>query len=154
MNLHEKSWAECLPYIQVVIFACEVCAGPLEIEPVHDPAELLPHIVCWLEGSVVDEVVITPLGVLHVLLEGGKHVQESQVVTVNVRKSQLGVVWGFLSFVGPLKHFCFMIFFSCEEAALEGQMSVSPSVRLHQNWNSPIWCYPFFNLYMCNVPTM
>ena len=52
--------------------------------------------------------------------------------------------------------------FSCEEAALEGQMSVSlsvclsvrPSVRLHQNWNSPIWCYPFFNLYMCNVPSM
>ena len=38
--------------------------------PVHDPAELLPHVVSGFEGSVVDEVVVTPLGVLHVLERG------------------------------------------------------------------------------------
>ena len=91
-NLHEKSRAECFSNIQVVIFACEVCAGPLEIESVHDPAELLPHIVRRLEGSVVDKVVITPLGVLHVLLEGVKHVEKSQVVSVYVSKPQLGII--------------------------------------------------------------
>ena len=64
----------------------EVCRSPLEVESVHDPTELLPDVIGRLETPVVDKVVVTPLGILHVLLEGVVHVQKGQVITVDVRK--------------------------------------------------------------------
>ena len=45
---------------------------------------------------VVDEVVVAPLWILHILLEGVVHVQQSEVVTVYMRKSQLRVIRRFL----------------------------------------------------------
>ena len=44
-HLHEEAGAERLPDVQVVILAGEVRAGSLQVEPVHDPTELLPHVV-------------------------------------------------------------------------------------------------------------
>ena len=78
----------------------EVCRSPLEVESVHDPTELLPDVVGRLETPVVDEVVVTPLGVLHVLFKCVEYVEESQMVAINVGKSQLGVVRCFLCFIG------------------------------------------------------
>ena len=48
----------------VVVSAGEVGGGALEVEPVHDAGQLLSHVVRGLEGAVVDEVIIAPLGVL------------------------------------------------------------------------------------------
>ena len=44
-HLHEEAGAERLPDVQVVILAGEVRAGSLQVEPVHDPTELLSHVV-------------------------------------------------------------------------------------------------------------
>ena len=44
-HLHEEAGAERLPDVQVVILAGEVRAGSLQVEPVHNPTELLPHVV-------------------------------------------------------------------------------------------------------------
>ena len=44
-HLHEEAGAERLPDVQVIILAGEVRAGPLQVEPVHNPTELLPHVV-------------------------------------------------------------------------------------------------------------
>ena len=77
----------------------EVCRSPLEVESVHDPTELLPDVIGRLETPVVDKVVVTPLGILHVLLEGVVHVQQGQVVPVNVGKPQLAVVRRLLSLI-------------------------------------------------------
>ena len=52
--------------MNVVIPAGEICAGTLQIEPVHDPGQLLSYIIRRLQGAVVAEVVIAPLGVLMV----------------------------------------------------------------------------------------
>ena len=56
------------------------------IVPVHDPAQLLPDVISRLETPVVDEVIVAPLRVLHVLLERVVHVQQSQVIAVDVRE--------------------------------------------------------------------
>ena len=64
----------------------EVCRSSLEIESVHNPTELLPDVVGRLETPVVDEVVVTPLGILHVLLECVIDIQQCKVVAVNVGK--------------------------------------------------------------------
>ena len=53
-NLHEEPGAERLPDVHVVVLAGEVSAGPLEVEPVHDSAQLLSHVISGLERSVVD----------------------------------------------------------------------------------------------------
>ena len=85
-NLHEKSRAQGFSDVDVVVFRVEVCRSPLEVESVHDPTELLPDVIGRLETPVVDKVVVTPLGILHVLREGVVHVQKGQVITVDVRK--------------------------------------------------------------------
>ena len=48
-HLHEEAGAERLPDVQVVILAGEVRASSLQVEPVHNPAELLPHVVGRLQ---------------------------------------------------------------------------------------------------------
>ena len=103
VHLHEESRTEGFPNVHVVVFAGEVCAGSLQVESVHDSAQLLSDVVRGLEGSVVDEVVVAPLRVLHVLLERVEHVQQGQVVPVYVGEPQLGVVGGFLRFIRPVR---------------------------------------------------
>jgi hypothetical protein len=48
-NLHEKSLNQCLANVDVVVFRCEIGAGALEIESVHDTSELLTDIIGRLE---------------------------------------------------------------------------------------------------------
>ena len=45
-HLHKEAGTQSFPDVEIVIFAGEVSAGPLEIEPVHDPTQLLSHIIC------------------------------------------------------------------------------------------------------------
>ena len=52
---------------------------------------LNPHL------PVVNEVVVAPLWILHILLEGVVHVQQGQVITIYMRKPQLRVIRRFLS---------------------------------------------------------
>lgn len=77
--LHEEPGDQGFPDVEVVVPTGKVSAGAAEVEPVHDPGQLLSHIVRALQRPVVDKVVIAPLGVflackskyntvLHVLL--------------------------------------------------------------------------------------
>ena len=64
--LHEEPGDERLPDVDVVVPGGEVGGAARHVEAVHDPGQLLPHVVGRLEGAVVDEVVVAPVGVLHV----------------------------------------------------------------------------------------
>lgn len=60
-HLHEEAGAERPSDVDVVISACELRAPTRQVEAVHDPGQLLPHIVGRHQRAVVDKVVIAPL---------------------------------------------------------------------------------------------
>ena len=62
--LHEKARYEGLPNVEVVILAGELSARSAEIEPIHDARELLTDVVCWLQGTVANKIIVAPLIVL------------------------------------------------------------------------------------------
>lgn len=64
--LHEESRHQSLTNVDVVVSTGEVCAGPPEVEAVHDACKLLSNVVSTLQRSVVDEVVIAPLRIFMV----------------------------------------------------------------------------------------
>lgn len=64
--LHKKSSHKCFPDVQIIVTTVEVSAATCQVEPVHDSGKLLPHIVSWLEWSMLNKVVITPLYVFMV----------------------------------------------------------------------------------------
>ena len=66
-DLHEEPRAEGPSDVDVVVLGGEVGGGALQVEPVHDAAQLLPHVVRRLEAPVVAEVVVAPRRVLNVL---------------------------------------------------------------------------------------
>lgn len=43
--LHEEPRDEGLPDVEVVVLAAELGAGPAKVEAVHDPRQLLSHVV-------------------------------------------------------------------------------------------------------------
>ena len=65
--LHKEARAERLSDVDIVVLGGKICGGSLQVEPVHNPAKLLTHVVRGLEGAVVHEVVVAPLGIFHVL---------------------------------------------------------------------------------------
>lgn len=102
-HLHKEARHKRLAYVDVVVFAGELCRCTPKVEAVHDPRELLSDVVGTLHGSIVDKIVIAPLCVLVVLLEGMVHVEQSQVVTVYVGEAHLGLVRRLLGLVGAYK---------------------------------------------------
>lgn len=62
-HLHEESGNQRFANVNVVVFGSEFRRRSFQIEPVHDSRELLPHVVAALQGTVVDEIVVAPLGV-------------------------------------------------------------------------------------------
>lgn len=44
-HLHEEASAESTPDVDVVISAGELCAPPGQVKAVHDPRQLLTHVV-------------------------------------------------------------------------------------------------------------
>lgn len=60
-HLHEEAGAERPSDVDVVISACELRAPTRQVEAVHDPGKLLPHIVGRHQRAVIDKVVIAPL---------------------------------------------------------------------------------------------
>lgn len=102
-NLHEEARHQGLADVDVVVARRELCAGTPQVEAFHDADQLLAYVVRRLEGAEVDEVVVAPLGVFMVLLEGMVDVEQSQVVSVDVSEPHLGLVRGFLCLVGPHK---------------------------------------------------
>lgn len=63
-HLHEEPLHEGLANVDVVVLRGELGAGALQVEAVHDASELLSDVVRGLQRSVVDEVLVAPLGVL------------------------------------------------------------------------------------------
>lgn len=68
-HLHEEPGDESLSDVDVVVSGIEIGRGPLQIEPIHDPGQLLPHVVRRFERAVIHEVVVAPLHVLHICKE-------------------------------------------------------------------------------------
>ena len=64
--LHKKSSHKCFPDVQIIVATVEISAATCQVEPVHDSGKLLPHIVSWLEWSMLNKVVVTPLYVFMV----------------------------------------------------------------------------------------
>lgn len=62
--LHEKALNQRLPDVYVVVFRWKVRTRSLQIESFHDTGQLLAHIVGLLQWSIVDEILIAPIGVL------------------------------------------------------------------------------------------
>lgn len=71
--LHEEAPHQSFANVDVIITTCKICARPSKIKPVHNPGQLRSDIICTLEGSVVDEVVVTPLGILMVWKQNHCH---------------------------------------------------------------------------------
>lgn len=44
-HLHEEASAECSADVEVIIPAGEFCAAAGQVEAVHDPGQLLTHVV-------------------------------------------------------------------------------------------------------------
>ena len=68
--LHEEPRDESLPDVEVVVLAAELRAGPAKVEPVHDPRQLLSHVVSRAQGTRADKVVVAPLSVFAICKEG------------------------------------------------------------------------------------
>lgn len=60
-HLHEETGAERSADVEVIISAGELCAAARQVEAVHDPGQLLPHVVSRHQRTVVDKVVVAPL---------------------------------------------------------------------------------------------
>lgn len=61
VHLHEEASAERPANVDVVISTGELSAPAGQVEAVHDPGQLLPHVVRRHQRAVVDKVVIAPL---------------------------------------------------------------------------------------------
>jgi hypothetical protein len=64
--LHEEPLEESLPDVQVIVFTGELSTGTPQAQSVHDPGELLPNIVCRLQGTTAYKIVKAPLSILSV----------------------------------------------------------------------------------------
>lgn len=60
-DLHEESCDQCSANVDVVVSAGELCAAAGQAEAVHDPGQLLAHVVGRHQRPVVHKVVVAPL---------------------------------------------------------------------------------------------
>lgn len=60
-DLHEEAGDECAADVGVVVSVGELGAAPRQAEAVHDPRQLLPHVVRRHQRAVVHEVLVAPL---------------------------------------------------------------------------------------------
>ena len=88
-HLHEEAGDERLPDVDVVVAGGEVGGAARHVEPVHDPGQLLAHVVGRLQRPVVDEVVVAPVGILHVC--GTASQRCGRAGQMEVRWGQMGV---------------------------------------------------------------
>lgn len=61
-DLHEEAGDQHLADVGVVVSAGEVGAPARQVEAVHDPGQLLAHVVGRHQRAVVHKVVVAPLG--------------------------------------------------------------------------------------------
>lgn len=78
-HLHEEAGDQRSADVDVVVSAAELGAPPRQVEALHDPGQLLPHVVRRHQRAVVDEIVVAPLGglVVYVRQGGGTRVKVS-----------------------------------------------------------------------------
>lgn len=60
-DLHEKASDQRSADVEVIVSVAEVRAPPRQVEPVHDPRQLLPNVVRRHQRAVVDKVIVAPL---------------------------------------------------------------------------------------------
>jgi len=101
--LHKEPSNESLPYVDVVVSTREICTGTTQVKAIHDACQLLSYVVCALQRTEVDEVIITPLRIFMVLFESMVDVQQCQVVAINVSESHLALVGCLLHLHGTNK---------------------------------------------------
>mmetsp|Transcript_42442 Transcript_42442/g.117469 ORF Transcript_42442/g.117469 Transcript_42442/m.117469 type:complete len:343 (-) Transcript_42442:655-1683(-) len=91
-DLHEEAGQQALADVGVVLLRVEVGALELEAVAVHDAHQLRAHRVRRLHRAVVDEIVVAPRRRLLVVLPRMVHVEQRQVVAVDVLEARLGLV--------------------------------------------------------------
>lgn len=94
-HLHEEARHQRAPDVGVIILVLKRCRHEVEPVALHDPRQLLPHVVGALQAAERQEVVVAPLaGILLRLrrLEGVVDVEEGEVVAVGVGKELLHLV--------------------------------------------------------------
>lgn len=62
--LHEISGQHRFPYVEIVVPAVEIRTAQLQVESGHNANKLLPYVICRLQCSLVDKILITPVWVL------------------------------------------------------------------------------------------
>ena len=102
-HLHEEPGDQRLPDVVIVLLGLEGGGLEGEVEPLHDLCELGPDVVSRLHRPVIDVVVVTPGRVIPGLLVCVVHVQERQMVAVDVCEAALGLVRSLLLIVGADK---------------------------------------------------
>mmetsp|Transcript_48960 Transcript_48960/g.116583 ORF Transcript_48960/g.116583 Transcript_48960/m.116583 type:complete len:518 (+) Transcript_48960:640-2193(+) len=100
-HLHEEARDEGLADVDVVVLGGELVRRQRQLEPRHQPSELLADGVARLEGARVEEVVVRPRPVLAVALPGVVGVEHSEVVPIHVREPRLRLVRGALGGLWP-----------------------------------------------------
>ena len=91
-DLHEKARDEASPDGGVVGGRAHVWRGQVEVEPLHDPRELGPDVVCRPEGAGVEKVVKGPVLGCARVPPRVVHVEQREVVALGVCKERVGGV--------------------------------------------------------------
>ena len=60
-NMHKESWTKSFSDIDIIVFWRKVSRCSFQVEPIHNAAQLLAHIISRFQTSIIDEVIITPL---------------------------------------------------------------------------------------------
>ncbi len=97
-HLHEMAADERHANVDVEVLWRELSRRALQVELVHDARQLLTCVVGRLERPVVDEVVVAPLRVFLVLLEGMVDVEHGEMVPVDVGEPHFGLIGSLLGF--------------------------------------------------------
>mmetsp|Transcript_15659 Transcript_15659/g.29714 ORF Transcript_15659/g.29714 Transcript_15659/m.29714 type:complete len:227 (+) Transcript_15659:508-1188(+) len=92
-NFHETAREKTTPYVVVVILVRKIGGAQLQVQSLHDTLELGANIIRRLKRALRQEVIIGPvLGDAFILLVCVVHIQQCQVVSVNMGKSVFSLV--------------------------------------------------------------
>ena len=100
-DLHEVTRKQGLANVWVVV---RISHGlPTQFQPHfdHDLQQLFADVVCLFEGSEVEKVVVAPIRVFLLELEGIEHIEQTQMVPVFVGKSALSRICFVLAVLWP-----------------------------------------------------
>jgi hypothetical protein len=101
-HLHKETAHQRLPDVGVVLLGLKGSGLEGQVRPLHDVGKLKPDILRGLHGPLVDVVIVTPV-IISGLPVGVEHVQQREVVTINMCEPCLGLISCLLLVIRPNK---------------------------------------------------